>query len=902
MLARRSLALLLPLLALLLQPSSSRVVASGPVLFQRGVSSTRSVVLDDTPGAADENLSAAAASMDGPAAAAAAAGEAALVTTLPSEAGPNATTQALISDLYGDALEPVSHGGSAGDTKEDEDEDPSSEHGQGPEHNGSIAGGEGAATTGSEHGEHGATTHGSASHHDDGGHHFHRHVALLFFFGVLAIGSCITMFLERHFPAVPYSVALFAVGMLAALIHACKSKDSSLTWPSWYSSVDMWSHINPHLLFFSFLPALIFAKAMRLNSQLAATCIYQVLLLACPGVLLGTALTGCVGHFVLPYGWDWSVSLVFGTILSATDPVAVVALFNTLGVSPRLTMVISGEGLLNDGTAIVAFALMLKVALGASIDFWGVVGFFSQMTLVAVAVGGLVGGASVWLIGKCAEFGYRSDAMAQVILTICCGYLAFFIAESELSTSGVLATVSAGLAVAYKAWPRFVSRETMHIVWETVEFIGNTVIFFLAGVIFADILTSRRHLIGPADFAWLLVVYASAMAIRAIMVCTFWPLLNAVGVPISRQEAVVVVWSGLRGAVSLALAIIVDLEPGISEQMGARIMFHVGGVAALTFLVNASFAGAVLRAIGLTRSSRAREEVLSRLAQHVAAKASEACERECASAADIRFRGANRELVRAMLPDLKAGMADDEPDSDSEEQALISIYRETWLRVVQQHYWAAIDQGILPRTLEVARILLNSTDIALESSDTGLRDWEAVAREVHMRPPGPLWRTICALAEYRPLCWLPDIRSTCSEEGWAMQKVYIALSFQEAHVHAESAVPEHMGSSGRWNDGITQQVCRESCEQRARAAELLEQIPKRFVELGKSEMLARKLLHTQRESLAELREQGFLTASEASHMEHQVLEAQRHIVNAPKDSWVPRHEVDSDSRLFLGPS
>jgi len=74
------------------------------------------------------------------------------------------------------------------------------------------------------------------------------------------------------------------------------------------------------------------------------------------------------------------------------------------------------------------------------------------------------------------------------------------------------------------------------------------------------------------------------------------------------------------------------------------------------------------------------------------------------------------------------------------------------------------------------------------------------------------------------------------------------------------------------------------------------------VELGKSEMLARKLLHTQRESLAELREQGFLTASEASHMEHQVLEAQRHIVNAPKDSWVPRHVVDSDSRLFLGPS
>merc|ERR1719443_2717063 len=99
-------------------------------------------------------------------------------------------------------------------------------------------------------------------------------------------------------------------------------------------------------------------------------------------------------HF-LPYGWDWPISLVFGSILSATDPVAVVALFNKLGVSPRLTMLISGESLLNDGTAMVVFSLMLKVTLGATIDVASVTSFFLNMTISSFLIGGFLGGLAV---------------------------------------------------------------------------------------------------------------------------------------------------------------------------------------------------------------------------------------------------------------------------------------------------------------------------------------------------------------------------------------------------------------------------------------------------------------------------------------------------------------------------
>merc|ERR1719277_2878454 len=102
--------------------------------------------------------------------------------------------------------------------------------------------------------------------------------------------------------------------------------------------------------------------------------------LAVFGVVIGAVLTGLVGMYVFPYGWDWSTAMLFGSILSATDPVAVVAIFNSLGVSPRLTMVISGESLFNDGTAYVVFQLMMDVCQGVSPSFSQVTTFFLRMT------------------------------------------------------------------------------------------------------------------------------------------------------------------------------------------------------------------------------------------------------------------------------------------------------------------------------------------------------------------------------------------------------------------------------------------------------------------------------------------------------------------------------------------
>merc|ERR1719469_1376613 len=104
--------------------------------------------------------------------------------------------------------------------------------------------------------------------------------------------------------------------------------------------------------------------------------------------------------------------------------------------------------------------------------------------------------------------------MSQLVITIVCAYLAFFIAESEMETSGVLTLVTAGIVVAGRAWPRFVSRESLETFWHALEFIGNTLIFLLAGVIFGGILSSRRHLISGRDVGYLMVLYVLSTLIR----------------------------------------------------------------------------------------------------------------------------------------------------------------------------------------------------------------------------------------------------------------------------------------------------------------------------------------------------------------------------------------------------
>jgi NhaP-type Na+/H+ and K+/H+ antiporter len=155
---------------------------------------------------------------------------------------------------------------------------------------------------------------------------------------VQAVGVVVFYLLTRHVHAVPYTCVLFVTGTLMGVGAVRTQHSDQLT-----QSISLWTNINAEVLFTVFLPGLLFKDALEINFHLFLASFGQLLLLAFPMVLAGTLLTAVAGMYVLPYDWTFHHALTFGSILAATDPVAVSALLNEVGAPPRLKTHVSGE-------------------------------------------------------------------------------------------------------------------------------------------------------------------------------------------------------------------------------------------------------------------------------------------------------------------------------------------------------------------------------------------------------------------------------------------------------------------------------------------------------------------------------------------------------------------------------
>jgi len=517
--------------------------------------------------------------------------------------------------------------------------------------------------------EHNATLHlgnGTGCHdeHHGGGHHAHVHKVLVFLFTALAAGA-LTLFLINHYmPSLPYTLALYIEGLILAIIidRARTSLEPSL----FYQTVRMWEHIGPHLLLYSFLPILLFGDSMSINTHLLAQKLIHCITLAVPGVMLGTTITGLVVWLLYPYDWSFCFCMMFGAIMSATDPVAVVALLKDLGASPAMTIVITGESLFNDGTAMVVFHLFFEIMsayrkdgavydVTSPGDWWSILVFFVRMAVGGPLIGFAFGFMALWALMRCTRSHEHVDATLQSTITLVCAYLSFFVAEQCAKASGVLSCVCAGLVLAKYASPLLANRHAMHHIWEMFEHVGNTVIFMLAGLLTGEAYCNLQVGLGLLCMGF--VSYVVAMVVRCVMLLILWPWIAAlekdqpVGKKLGWREGCVMAWGGLRGVVGLALAIIVYDEakkPGIrmSEHEGKLILFHVGSVAFLTLLINGSTCASLLRVLGLT-AINTTESILRR---HVKFTVAARCRNHLVEEMDQITENCGSEHWRAILP------------------------------------------------------------------------------------------------------------------------------------------------------------------------------------------------------------------------------------------------------------
>ncbi|KAH9745895.1 Sodium/hydrogen exchanger 7 [Citrus sinensis] len=327
---------------------------------------------------------------------------------------------------------------------------------------------------------------------------------------------------------VPYTVALLIIGIaLGSLEYGTSHQLGKIG-----DGIRLWASIDPELLLAVFLPALLFESSFAMEVHQIKRCLVQMILLAGPGVMISTFFLGAALKLTFPYDWSWKTSLLLGGLLSATDPVAVVALLKELGASKKLNTIIEGESLMNDGTAIVVYQLFYQMVLGKSFGWGAIIKFLAQVSLGAVGMGLAFGIASVLWLGF-----IFNDTVIEIALTLAVSYIAFFTAQEGADVSGVLTVMTLGM--------------------EMVAYIANTLIFILSGVVIAEGILGNDKIFENHGNSWgyLILLYLFVQVSRLFVVATLYPVLRNFGYGLEWKEAIILVWSGLRGAVALSLSL-----------------------------------------------------------------------------------------------------------------------------------------------------------------------------------------------------------------------------------------------------------------------------------------------------------------------------------------------------------
>lgn len=348
--------------------------------------------------------------------------------------------------------------------------------------------------------------------------------------------------------------------------------------------------LTPELVFFLFLPALVFESALNLDPRQLLKDIIPIISLAVPALLLTTAFVGLGMWWLLDF--NLIIALLFGALIAATDPVAVVSLFKELGVPKRLMTLVEGESLFNDATAIVVFNIILGIAL---------VGEFSATEIPASILEFLkvfIGGALVGvLIGfACAELMYRlcSSPNSALIMTLVSAYISFVIAEHSLHLSGVMAVLFAAITTGLHSITRL-EDDTEHLIresWEVIASIANALLFLLIG------LSLDLQMLAD-NFASICTAVLLVLAGRALSIFTMVPLTTRIfSIPqICMPERCIMWWGGLKGGLAIAIVMAIPVELAERDMLISLTL----GVVLFTLLVNASTIRPVLGYLGLDK-------------------------------------------------------------------------------------------------------------------------------------------------------------------------------------------------------------------------------------------------------------------------------------------------------------
>lgn len=416
----------------------------------------------------------------------------------------------------------------------------------------------------------------------------------------LLIVACLIYLLSQKIK-LPYTVLLVATGLILVPVTEIPGLNFLQTFT-----------LTPELLFYIFLPALLFESAYNMDIRTMVGNIRSISLLAVVGLLISTALVGFGIYTLFPfigYTVPLMVALLFGALISSTDPVAVLALFKEYGAPKRLALIFEGESVFNDGTAMAVFIILLEIA---RVGFSGVETVFHALFMFTTMVlGGIIAGLVLGtFFSKAIEFAKQNEAIS-ITLTLVTAYVTFLVTEvvsSHLSIGGVeiklspiIATVVAALVIGnygrYKIGVR--AQEFVEKFWGQIAFLANSIVFLLVGLLFANLPFEPLMLIVPIVGAIIIVATARALSIYIPIIFLNWTRTEEY-VPWTWQH--LLAWGSLRGALAITLVLIIPDSltfPGWEYSFSPKdfIMALTIGCIYTTLFVKATTIGPLMKAL-----------------------------------------------------------------------------------------------------------------------------------------------------------------------------------------------------------------------------------------------------------------------------------------------------------------
>ncbi len=486
---------------------------------------------------------------------------------------------------------------------------------------------------------------------------------------------------------IPYTVALVLGGLFLGSFHLPIVQNLFAHPPDW---------LTPDVSLVIFLPALLFEGSLKIQLRHLRESLVPICLLATVGVLAATFISGFALHWTL--GIPILIALVFGAIVAATDPISVLAIFKDMAVDKRLTIIVEGESLFNDGTAVVLYGILF----GAVANSQFAIATGLRDFVVEVAGGAAVGTLLGYAISKLTQ--RIDDPEIEIMLTTILAYGAYLLAQS-LHVSGVIATVAAGLMVGNFGVRTGMSSRTrisLWSFWEYASFLINSILFLLIGL---------QVRIGDLYRAWpaVLVTVTAVLAGRMLVVYGLVPVSNLFSPRISLRWQHVMVWGGMRGALSLALV----LSLGHNFPYREQLLTMTFGVVAFTIVLQGITIKPLIRFLGIGKNS---EDDYSRARIRQIAIAS--------AVAELEDMASKHLISRPVYQQLRTGL---EARLEDVNRAVDAVFSENQERLSEEFHMArtrliASEKSAIEQALHDGMVTANTASQMIEEADRHYAD------------------------------------------------------------------------------------------------------------------------------------------------------------------------------------